>query len=136
MKNTSAAPSATATKPAVYAQLAPSRNDWRAALMIWVWYCGYCCAVCAALENDFVSCDCTLSVTSLPFGDPAMSLVNADAYPAVSNAPRIDCMIAPPKSRCRSAVPDAIPARVTGTEPVSECDAGVPASPTPMPMNT
>ena len=43
-------------------------------------------------------------------------------------------MIAPPRSRWRSAVPDAIPARVTGTEPVSECDAGVPARPTPAPM--
>ena len=32
-------------------------------------------------------------------------------------------------------MPDAIPARVTGTEPVSECEAGVPANPTPMPMN-
>ena len=57
----------------------------------------------------------------------------AAAYPAVSSAPKIDCMIAPPRSRCRSAVPDAIPARVTGTDPVSECDAGVPARPTPMP---
>ena len=27
-----------------------------------------------------------------------------------------------------------MPARVTGTDPVSECDAGVPASPTPAPM--
>ena len=42
-------------------------------------------------------------------------------------------MIAPPRSRCRSAVPDAIPARDTGTEPVSEWDAGVPAKPTPTP---
>ena len=31
-------------------------------------------------------------------------------------------------------MPEAIPARVTGTEPVSECDAGVPARPTPAPM--
>ena len=45
----------------------------------------------------------------------------------------MDCMIAPPRSRCRSAVPDAIPARVTGTDPVSERDAGVPAKPTPTP---
>ena len=44
-------------------------------------------------------------------------------------------MIAPPRSRCRSAVPEAIPARVTGTDPVSECDAGVPASPTPIPTS-
>ena len=36
--------------------------------------------------------------------------------------------------RCKSAVPEAIPTRFTGTEPVSECEAGVPASPTPMPM--
>jgi hypothetical protein len=31
-------------------------------------------------------------------------------------------------------VPEAIPARRTGTEPVSEWDAGVPARPTPTPM--
>src|SRR5208282_717783 len=41
-------------------------------------------------------------------------------------------MIAPPRSRCRSAVPDAIPARSTGTDPVSEWEAGVPANPTPI----
>ena len=44
-------------------------------------------------------------------------------------------MIAPPRSRWRSAVPEAIPARVTGTEPVSECEAGVPANPTPIPTS-
>jgi len=32
-------------------------------------------------------------------------------------------------------VPDAMPARWTGTDPVSECDAGVPAKPTPVPMS-
>ena len=32
-------------------------------------------------------------------------------------------------------MPDAMPARETGTDPVSECDAGVPANPTPMPRN-
>ena len=30
-------------------------------------------------------------------------------------------------------MPDAMPARVTGTDPVSECEAGVPANPTPVP---
>ncbi len=45
-------------------------------------------------------------------------------------------MSAPPRSRCRSAVPDAMPARCTGTEPVSDREAGVPAKPTPMPTNT
>ncbi len=44
-------------------------------------------------------------------------------------------MIAPPRSRCRSLVPDAIPARETGTEPVSEWEAGVPAKPTPIPIS-
>src|SRR5262245_36065067 len=44
-------------------------------------------------------------------------------------------MIAPPRSRCRSAVPEAMPARLTGTDPVSECDGGVPAKPTPTPTN-
>jgi hypothetical protein len=43
-------------------------------------------------------------------------------------------MIAPPRSRCRSAVPEAMPAFVTGTEPVSEFEAGVPAKPTPRPI--
>ena len=52
-----------------------------------------------------------------------------------STAPRMDCMMAPPRSRCRSAVPDAMPARATGTDPVSECDEGVPAKPTPAPMH-
>ena len=70
------------------------------------------------------------------FGAAAIAAAAAVAYPAVSRAPKIDCMIAPPRSRWRSAVPDAIPARRTGTEPVSECDAGVPANPTPIPMNT
>jgi len=28
-----------------------------------------------------------------------------------------------------------MPARWTGTDPVSECDAGVPAKPTPVPMS-
>ena len=44
-------------------------------------------------------------------------------------------MMAPPRSRCRSAVPEAIPARRVGTELVRECEAGVPASPTPAPRN-
>ena len=64
-----------------------------------------------------------------------MAAPTAAAYPAVSSAPKIDCMIAPPRSRWRSAVPDAMPARLTGTEPVSECEAGVPANPTPIPTN-
>src|SRR5437899_5922075 len=103
--------------------------------MICFEYCGYCVAVFAALENEFVSCDSTLVLTLLAFGEAAMSLVNAAAYPAVRSAPRSDCMIAPPRSRWRSAVADAIPARLTGTDPVSECDAGVPAKPTPMPIS-
>jgi hypothetical protein len=70
------------------------------------------------------------------FGAAATDVATAAAYPAVSSAPSTDCMIAPPRSRCRSAVPDAIPARRVGTELVSECDAGVPASPTPVPRNT
>jgi hypothetical protein len=47
----------------------------------------------------------------------------------------MDCIIAPPRSRWRSAVPEAMPARRTGTEPVSECEAGVPARPTPIPTS-
>src|SRR6186713_1461895 len=103
--------------------------------MICFEYCGYCWAVSTALPNDFVSWFSTDCDTLDAFGEPAMSLANAVAYPAASSAPRIDCMIAPPRSRWRSAVPDAIPARVTGTELVRECDAGVPAKPTPVPTN-
>jgi hypothetical protein len=75
-----------------------------------------------------------MSLTS--WGDVAISEVAAAAYPAVRSAPRIDCMIAPPRSRWRSPVADAMPARRTGTEPVSEWDAGVPANPTPTPTPT
>src|SRR5262245_514676 len=96
---------------------------------------GYPEARLAALENDFVRA-ASVELLMLPAsGDPAMSLVNADAYPAVNSAPKIDCMIAPPRSRWRSAVPDAMPARCTGTDPVSECEAGVPAKPTPTPIS-
>src|SRR4029450_5785386 len=101
-----------------------------------IWSCteaGYLDAVSAALENDFVSSAWVLSVTFLP--DDVTSAPAAEAYPAVRTAPKIDCMIAPPRSRCRSAVPEAIPARRTGTELVSECEAGVPANPTPIPIS-
>ena len=60
----------------------------------------------------------------------------AAAKPMASSAPKIDCISAPPRSRCRSAVPDAMPTRVTGTEAVSEFEEGVPPSPTPMPRKT
>src|SRR6187200_413347 len=115
-------------------------NEVCAAEMICFEQLGYCCAVLAALANDFLSCDSTLALTLLPLHElepdaPASSLVNAVAYPAVRSAPKIDCMIAPPRSRCRSAVPEAMPARVTGTEPVNERDAGVPAKPTPTPTS-
>src|SRR4029450_11319649 len=98
-------------------------------------YCGYWAAVAVALANDLVSSDWTLSVMRSLFGALAIAAEMADAYPAVSRAPKIDCMMAPPRSRCRSAVPEAMPARVTGTDPVSECEAGVPANPTPIPTN-
>ena len=99
--------------------------------MIWSAYCGYCSAIASAPANDFCNWASTLSLIDAAFGASAIAAPTADAYPAVSSAPRIDCMTAPPRSRWRSAVPDAIPARVTGTEPVSEWDAGVPANPTP-----
>src|SRR5689334_17741648 len=98
-------------------------------------YCGYCWATASALEKDFCSSASTDEVTCALSGELATDAATADAYPAVSTAPRIDCMIAPPRSRCRSAVPDAMPTRFTGTDPVSECDAGVPASPTPIPTS-
>src|SRR5215203_6977252 len=111
-------------------------NDDFAAETIALAVCGgYCSARFVAPENDLVKAASVLSLTLPASGDAAISLVNAEAYPAVNNAPKIDCMMAPPKSRWRSAVPDAIPARVTGTDPVSECDAGVPAKPTPIPTN-
>src|SRR6187397_574430 len=92
---------------------------------------GYLDAVSAALENDLVSSACVSALTSLP--ELEIRVPAAVAYPAVRSAPKIDCMIAPPRSRWRSAVPDAIPTRWIGTEPVSEWDAGVPARPTPIP---
>src|SRR6266498_3993320 len=97
-------------------------------------YWGYCPATAEALENDFVSSPSTLFETDV--GAALTAAAAAAAYPAVRSAPKIDCMIAPPRSRWRSAVPEAIPARLTGTEPVSECDAGVPANPTQMPTKT
>ena len=87
----------------------------------------------AALANDFVSSACVPLETLFP--EAAISVPAAAPYPAVSSAPKIDCMIAPPRSRWRSAVPEAMPTRRTGTEPVSECEAGVPARPTPIPTN-
>ncbi len=106
-----------------------------AAAVIWSAYWGYCFAICWAPANDFCSCASTPLVTLSFCGEAATAAAMAAAYPAVSSAPRIDCMMAPPRSRCRSAVPDAMPARRTGTEPVSECEAGVPAKPTPTPTN-
>src|SRR6185369_15047299 len=111
------------------------RNEVLAAAVMAVAYCGYCAATASALENDFMSSAWTLLVIWSAFGAAEIAVATAAAYPAVSNAPKIDCMNAPPRSRCRSAVPDAIPARVTGTDPVSECEAGVPAKPTPIPTN-
>src|SRR5664279_228731 len=99
-------------------------------------YSGYRCAMSAAPPNDFSSWPRAAALTCSDPGVDAMMDAKAEAYPAVSSAPSIDCMTAPPRSLCRSAVPDAIPARDTGTEPVRECDAGVPAKPTPMPTQT
>src|SRR4051794_41816119 len=106
-------------------------NEVCAAAMICFEYCGYCAAVFAALENDFVSSDCTLVLTLLALGEPAMSVANEAAYPAVSNAPRIDCMIAPPRSRWRSAVAAAPPARRPGPPPGRGGDARGPPPPPP-----
>src|SRR5207253_5640310 len=91
-------------------------------------------AIAVAPSKDFVSCDCTLSEIDCADPEALIAALAAEEYPAARSAPRIDCMIAPPRSRWRSAVPDAIPTRVTGTELVSECDAGVPANPTPTPI--
>ena len=62
------------------------------------------------------------------FGAAEIAAAAAVGVAGREQAPKIDRMIAPPRSRCRSAVPDAMPARRTGTEPVSECEAGVPAT--------
>src|SRR4051794_41972226 len=109
-------------------------NEVCAAAMICFEYCGYCAAVFAALENDFVSSDCTLVLTLLALGEPAMSVAKEAAYPAVSNAPRMDCMIAPPRSRWRSAVAGALPPRPTRTHPGREGDPGGAARPPPGPV--
>jgi hypothetical protein len=65
--------------PALYAQSAPSRNeDFAPAMICWA-YCGYCWAVSAALENDFVSSFWTLVVTCCPFGAAVIVAATADA---------------------------------------------------------
>jgi len=87
----------------------------------------------AALAKDFVSSVRVVSVTVAACGELPTSLVISEAYPAVRTAPKIDCIRAPPRSRWRSAVPDAMPARVAGTESVRERAAGVCAKPTPTP---
>jgi hypothetical protein len=40
----------------------------------------------------------------------------------VSSAPKMDCMMAPPRSRWRSAVPEAIPASDVGSRPGADPD--------------
>ena len=45
----------------------------------------------------------------------------------------VSAVDAPPKSRWRSAFPEAMPARVTGTDPVSEWEAGVAPAVLPVP---
>src|SRR6185437_2852273 len=95
---------------------------------------GYWLATDSALENDLVSSFWMLLVIKDLLGAEAIACETAVAKPAVSKAPMIDWMIAPPRSRWRSAVPEAMPARLTGTDPVKECEAGVPAKPTPIPM--
>ena len=74
-----APPSATATTPAVYAQLAPSRNDDFAAAMISCEYCGYAAAVSAALENDLVSSFSMVGVTNAASGEAVIDVVIAAA---------------------------------------------------------
>jgi hypothetical protein len=131
LKKTSTAPNNTATTPAKLAHRSHCRNDAWAAATICAAEEGYCCAMSTALENDLVSSLWTLSDPVFP--DEEMAAPAADAYPAVSRAPNMDCMMVPPRSRWRSAVPDDIPTRRTGTELVRECEAGVPARPTPIP---
>ena len=126
-------PMSTAPRPAAYASWSPSRNEDWAAAVVCVAYCGLAAARSSALAYDSWSWLWVVAVTSCP--DAAMAFPMAAAYPAVSKAPKIDVMNAPPRSRCRSAVPDAMPTRRTGTDPVNELDDGVPASPTPMPMS-
>ena len=69
----------------------------------------------AAPANDLVNCCTTpsLSRSCVELGSDEIVAAMADAYPAVNSAPKSDCIIAPPRSRCRSAVPEAIPALLT-----------------------
>ena len=120
----------------MYAHWSPWRNDDFAAAVISLAYLGFCAARSSALEKESWSWLCVLSVTFCPSGEAAIAAPIAVEYPAASSAPKTEVRSAPPRSRCRSAVPEAIPARCTGTDPVSECDAGVPARPTPIPMKT
>ena len=47
--------------------------------MIWLAYCGYCCASASALENDLVSAAAVLSETFEESGDAAIAAANAEA---------------------------------------------------------
>ena len=54
-------------------------------------------------------------------------------YSTASRVPITAWNSAPPKSRCRSLEAEPMPARATGTEPISELEEGGPARPIPSP---
>jgi len=89
--------------PAVYAHWSPWRNESRAAAVMASAYCGCWAPIASAPSEDLVSCTCLddghLLGGSLDRGGRGLGIAG------VSRAPQIDCMIAPPRSRCTSAVP-------------------------------
>ena len=120
--------------PATYAQSAPARNDVLAPSVIAVAYCGYCWATCSALENDLVSCAWTLLVIGIGVrvarergrhgGRVAGGQQRAEDR-LHERAAEVALEVGRPRRHARHDC--------TGTDPVSECEAGVPAKPTPMP---
>ena len=92
---------------------------------------GYCWAASDALENDFVSSLWTLSETFLPGSGDRRGRRGRVAGGQEGPHDRLQDRAA--QVALQVGRPRGHPARRTGTEPVRECEAGVPARPTPMP---
>ena len=102
-------------------------------MMFWLAYCGYCCAIASAPSNDFVSSALDAVGDVLPGSGDRRRGRGGVARRQQRAEDRLHDRAAEValEVRCARRHPDAL----TGTEPVSECDAGVPAKPTPMPTN-
>ena len=102
--------------------------------VIAVAYCGYCAATASALENDFVSSAWVLLVICRRVrggGDRGRDRRRVAGRQQRAEDRLHECAaevaleVGRPRRHARLAC--------TGTEPVSECEAGVPANPTPIP---